>query len=81
MAKINLCDCVEGWFKNIEAQQAIGEVELEKAYCRVPPALLLLSTPIFSCVEAHATSRYYSPGRPHARPDDVDAIRLKAHTC
>jgi len=29
-AQVNLCDCVDGWSKNVEEQQAIGAAALEK---------------------------------------------------
>ncbi|MBK7331670.1 MAG: hypothetical protein IPI87_04445 [Betaproteobacteria bacterium] len=29
-ARVNLCDCVNGWSKNVEEQQAIGAAALEK---------------------------------------------------
>jgi predicted Zn-dependent protease len=35
-AQVNLCDCVEGWSKNVEEQQAIGAAALEKYLRRDP---------------------------------------------
>jgi adenylate cyclase len=35
-AQVNLCDCVDGWSKNVEEQQAIGLAALEKYLQRDP---------------------------------------------
>ena len=35
-ARVNLCDCVDGWSTNVEEQQAIGAAALEK-YLRLDP--------------------------------------------
>jgi tetratricopeptide (TPR) repeat protein len=40
-AQINLCDCVEGWSKNAEEQQAIGAAALEKYLQRDPDSSLM----------------------------------------
>jgi tetratricopeptide (TPR) repeat protein len=41
-AQVNLCDCVNGWSKNVEEQQAIGAAALEKYLKHDPDSLVML---------------------------------------
>ena len=41
-ATVNLCDCVEGWSRNIAEQHAIGEAALEKALRHDPRSTWML---------------------------------------
>jgi tetratricopeptide (TPR) repeat protein len=42
-ARVNLCDCVNGWSKNVEEQQAIGAAALERYLTHNPDSLSMLS--------------------------------------
>ena len=49
-AMVNLCDCVEGWSKNVEEQQAIGLAALEKYLQRDPdsPQMRMLKSRVYA---------------------------------
>jgi tetratricopeptide (TPR) repeat protein len=49
-ATINLCDCVEGWSKNVEEQQAVGLAALEKYLQRDPdsPSMRTLKSRVYA---------------------------------
>ena len=49
-ATVNLCDCVEGWSKNVEEQQAIGLAALEKYLQRDPDssAMRMLKSRVYA---------------------------------
>jgi adenylate cyclase len=49
-ARVNLCDCVNGWSKNVEEQQAIGAAALEKFLARNPdsPSMLNMKAQLFA---------------------------------
>ena len=58
-AMVNLCDCVEGWSKNVEEQQAIGLAAREKSLQRDPdsPSMRMLKSRIYALVRSG--QRYY----------------------
>jgi len=49
-ATVNLCDCVEGWSKNVDEQQAIGLAALEKYLKRDPDSssMLMLKSRVYA---------------------------------
>jgi adenylate cyclase len=49
-ALVNLCDCVEGWSKNVEEQQAVGLAALEKSLQRDPdsPSMRMLKSRVYA---------------------------------
>jgi adenylate cyclase len=49
-AVVNLCDCVEGWSKNVEEQQAIGLTALEKYLQSDPgsPSMRMMKSRIYA---------------------------------
>ena len=49
-AMVNLCDCVEGWSRNVEEQQAIGLAALEKSLQRDPdsPSMRMLKSRVYA---------------------------------
>ena len=50
MASVNLCDCVEGWSKSVDEQQAIGAAALEKYLQKDPesPSMLTLKAKLYA---------------------------------
>lgn len=80
-ARVNLCDCVEGWSKNVEEQQAKGAAALEK-YLRHDPdsiSMLNLKSELFALRGRYEESLLITESVLKRNPDDVEALSDKAY--
>ncbi len=80
-AQVNLCDCVMGWSKNIEEQQAIGEAALEKYLRRDPTSLRMLGlkSELFALRGRYEESLLIADSMLKRDPDNADALGNKAY--
>ncbi len=80
-AQVNLCDCVMGWSKNIEEQQAIGEAALEKYLRRDPTSLRMLGlkSELFALRGRYEESLLIADSMLKLNPESVDALSNKAY--
>jgi tetratricopeptide (TPR) repeat protein/TolB-like protein len=79
-ARVNLCDCVQGWSKNVEEQQAIGAAALEK-YLRHDPdsAIMLgLKSELFALRGRYEESLLIADSILKRDPEDSGALSDKA---
>ena len=80
-ARVNLCDCVEGWSTNVEQQQAIGAAALEK-YLRHDPdstTMLNLKSELFALRGRYEESLLITESVLKRNPDNVEALSDKAY--
>jgi tetratricopeptide (TPR) repeat protein len=80
-ARVNLCDCVMGWSKNVEEQQAIGAAALEKYLTRNPdsPSMLGLKAELFALRARYEESLLVADSILKRDPDDSGALATKAY--
>ena len=80
-ARVNLCDCVDGWSKNVEEQQAIGAVALEK-YLRHDPdsaSMLNVKSELFALRGRYEESLLITESVLKRYPNDGEALHDKAY--
>jgi class 3 adenylate cyclase/tetratricopeptide (TPR) repeat protein len=80
-ARINLCDCVNGWSKNVEEQQAIGAAALEKYLARNPDSLSMLGlkAQLFALRLRYEESLLIADSVLRRDPEHSDAIAIRAY--
>ena len=80
-AQVNLCDCVDGWSKNIEEQQAIGAAALETYLKRDPdsPRMLNLKAELFALRARYEDSLLIADSVLKRNPDDSEALATRAY--
>ena len=80
-AGVNLCDCVEGWSKNVEEQQAIGVAALEKYLQKDPqsPSMLVLKGQLLALRGRFDESLVLVESVLARDPAHTDAYALKAY--
>ena len=80
-ASINLCDCVEGWSKRVDEQQAIGAAALEKYLQRdsESPAMLTLKGKLFALQGKTEESLPIVESVLKKNPGHADAFAVKAY--
>ena len=69
-ARVNLCDCVAGWSKNVDEQQAIGAAALEKYLRHDPdsPSMLNLKSDLFALRGRYEESLLITESFPKLNP-------------
>ncbi|MBS0326322.1 MAG: tetratricopeptide repeat protein [Proteobacteria bacterium] len=74
-AQVNLCDCVNGWSKNVEEQQAIGAAALEKYLRHDPdsPRMLNLKSELFALHGRYEESLLVTESVLKRNPDNTEA--------
>ena len=80
-AQVNLCDCVQGWSKNVEEQQAIGAAALDKYLQRDPqsPSMLVLKSKLYALHGRFEESLLLLESVLKRDPDDLGALSAKAY--
>jgi tetratricopeptide (TPR) repeat protein len=80
-AQVNLCDCVNGWSKNVEEQQAIGAAALEKYLARNPDSLSMLGlkASLFALRAKYEESLLIADSILKRAPDDSEALAIRAY--
>jgi adenylate cyclase len=80
-ARVNLCDCVMGWSKNVEEQQAIGAAAMEKYLARNPdsPGMLGLKAELFALRARYEESLLIADSVLKRDPDHSGALAIKAY--
>jgi adenylate cyclase len=80
-AQVNLCDCVNGWSKNVEEQQTIGAAALEKYLKRDPdsPRMLNLKAELFALRARYEESLLLADSILKRDPDDSEALATRAY--
>ncbi len=80
-AQVNLCDCVDGWSKNVEEQQAIGASALEKYLRRDAdsPRMLNLKAELFALRGRYEDSLLIADSLLKRDPDDSEALATKGY--
>ena len=80
-ARVNLCDCVEGWSHNVEEQQAIGAAAMEKYLRRVPDSasMLTLKSELYALQGRFEESLLLADAVLKREPDDTEALADKAY--
>jgi tetratricopeptide (TPR) repeat protein len=80
-ARVNLCDCVNGWSKNVEEQQAIGAAALERFLTRNPdsPGMLGLKAQLFALRARYEESLLIADSLLKRDPENSDALAIKAY--
>jgi adenylate cyclase len=80
-ARVNLCDCVNGWSKNVEEQQAIGAAALEKYLRHDPdsPSMLGLKGQLFALRARYEESLLIADSILKRDPDDSGALAIRAY--
>jgi hypothetical protein len=80
-ARVNLCDCVDGWSKNVEVQQDIGSKALEK-YLRLDPqspAMLGLKSELLALRGRYEESMLIADSMLKRNPESSEALANKAY--
>ena len=80
-AKVNLCDCVMAWSKNVEEQQAVGVPALEK-YLRHDPdhqVMLALKSNVLALRGRYEESLVIVDSMLKRDPEDTEALAIKAY--
>jgi adenylate cyclase len=80
-AKVNLCDCVMGWSKNVEEQQAVGLAALEK-YLRHDPdhqVMLALKSNALALRGRYEEALLIVDSMLKRNPEDTEALAIKAY--
>jgi tetratricopeptide (TPR) repeat protein len=80
-AQVNLCDCVEGWSKNVEEQQTIGAAALEKYLQKDPQSssMLVLKGQLLALRGRFEESLLLVESVLKRDPDYTDAYAVKAY--
>ena len=80
-AWVNLCDCVEGWSRNVEEQQAIGEAALEKYLQKNPESasMLTLKSRLYALRGRFEESLLIDEAVLKRDPTYVEAMSVKAY--
>jgi tetratricopeptide (TPR) repeat protein len=80
-AQVNLCDCVNGWSKNVEEQQAIGAAALEKYLRRNPesPSMLGLKAQLFALRGRYEESLLIADSMLKRDPERSEALAIRAY--
>jgi hypothetical protein len=80
-ARVNLCDCVDGWSKNIEVQQDIGSKALEKYLRHDPesPAMLDLKSELLALRGRYEESMLIADAMLKRNPESAEALANKAY--
>jgi adenylate cyclase len=80
-ARVNLCDCVNGWSKNVEEQQGIGAAALEKYLARTPDSLSMLNlkAQLFALRARYEESLLIADSILKRDPEDSDALAIRAY--
>jgi len=80
-AQVNLCDCVNGWSKNVEEQQAIGAAALEKYLRRDPdsPRMLSLKADLFALRARYEESLLVAESVLKRDPENSEALKIRAY--
>lgn len=74
-ARVNLCDCVDGWSKNVAEQQTIGAAALDK-YLRYEPeslSMLNLKSELFALRGRYEESMLITESVLKREPENVEA--------
>jgi class 3 adenylate cyclase/tetratricopeptide (TPR) repeat protein len=80
-ARVNLCDCVDGWSKNVAEQQAIGAAALEKYLRHDPdsPSMLSVKSELFALRGRYEESLLITESVLKRNPNDAEALYDKAY--
>ena len=80
-ARVNLCDCVDGWSKNVDEQQAIGAAALEKYLRHDPdsPSMLNVKSELFALRGRYEESLLITESVLKRNPEDSEALADKAY--
>jgi len=80
-ARVNLCDCVMGWSKNVEEQQAIGAAALEKYLRHDPdsPGMQGLKAELFALRTRYEESLLIADSILKRDPEDSEALKTRAY--
>jgi class 3 adenylate cyclase/TolB-like protein/tetratricopeptide (TPR) repeat protein len=80
-ANVNLCDCVNGWSKNVEEQQAIGAAALERYLKHDPdsPSMLELKANLFALRARYEESLLIADSVLKRDPENRDALAIRAY--
>lgn len=80
-ASVNLCDCVEGWSKRVEEQQAIGAEAMEKYLQKNPesPSMLTLKGKLYALQGKIQESLPIVESVLRKSPAHTDAFAVKAY--
>jgi DNA-binding winged helix-turn-helix (wHTH) protein/tetratricopeptide (TPR) repeat protein len=80
-AVVNLCDCVEGWSRNIAEQHAIGEAALDKVLQRDPSStsMLLVKSDLLSWQGRFEEALLLVESVIAREPDRAGPLAVKAH--
>jgi tetratricopeptide (TPR) repeat protein len=80
-AQVNLCDCVNGWSKNVEEQQAIGAAALEKYLRHDPdsPSMLDLKGELFALRGRYEESLLIADSILKRDPEHSGALGTRAY--
>ena len=80
-ARVNLCDCVDGWSKNVAVQQDIGSKALEQ-YLRHDPvslSMLGLKSELLALHGRYEESILIADSMLKQNPESADAVYMKAY--
>ena len=80
-AQVNLCDCVNGWSKNVEEQQAIGSAAMEKYLRHNPdsPSALGWKSQLFALRGRYEESLLITDSILKLSPENAGARALRAY--
>ena len=80
-AMVNLCDCVEGWSKNVEEQQAIGLAALEKYLQRDPDSssMRMLKSRVYALHGRFEESLLIADSVLKKNPAWIEALEVRAY--
>ncbi|MBK7331207.1 MAG: hypothetical protein IPI87_01855 [Betaproteobacteria bacterium] len=80
-ARVNLCDCVNGWSKNVEEQQAIGAAALETFLARNPdsPSMLNMKAQLFALRAKYEESLLIADSILKRDPESSEALAIRAY--
>jgi len=79
--RVNLCDCINAWSKDVEEQQAIGSAALEKYLRHDPenPEMLVLKSQLHEMRGRYKESLLINEAVLKRDPDNGGALGLKAY--
>ena len=80
-AKVNLCDCVDAWSRNVDEQQAIGAAAMERFLRHDPQSssMLTLKGELYGLHGRFEESLLIAGSVLERDPDYTDALSLKAY--
>jgi class 3 adenylate cyclase/tetratricopeptide (TPR) repeat protein len=80
-AQVNLCDCVQGWSKNVEEQQAIGVAAMDRYLQKDPesPSMLVLKSKLYALHGRFEDSLLVADSVLKRNPEETDALAVKAY--